>query len=183
MARLEQEGPSQDLVFDILSNPRRRYVLYHLQENEEPVELGPLSEAIAAWENNVDEDELTSQQRKRVYVSLYQTHIPKMADGGIIEYDSDAGTVRLSEEGRRFQQSLGHTEAEGRSWELYYLALSIVAGLVVLATVFDVGAFRDVAAATVGIAVTLAFGTLTLVHVLYRRYRHRNQSTTPFDIG
>jgi len=64
---------SQDVVFDILSSSRRRYVLYRLREAEGPVELTELAEQVAAWENDTETDQITEQERKRVYVSLYQT--------------------------------------------------------------------------------------------------------------
>lgn len=35
---------SQDTVFDILSNSRRRYVLYYLRQQTEPVQLTTLAE-------------------------------------------------------------------------------------------------------------------------------------------
>lgn len=183
MARSDQDELTQDSVFDILSNPRRRYILYHLQEADGAVELGDLSTEIAAWENDVEPDELTAQQRKRVYVSLYQTHVPKMADTDVIEYDQEESTVQLSAGWPTVRQSLGVDESEARNWELYYLGLSIVSALLIAATVLDVGIFQSVSAVTVGVVVTLSFGTLTLAHLFYRRLRHRNQISEWFRPG
>ena len=91
MSSSNTEQLSRDEVYDILSNARRRFVIYFLRDRREPVELSELSDRVAAWENDVPVEELTDQQVKRVYVSLYQTHIPKLEDTGIVEYDSDSG--------------------------------------------------------------------------------------------
>lgn len=84
-------------VFNILRNSRRRAVLDHLRTGDGASTLKELAEQIAAEENNLDVDQLSSQQRKRVYISLYQNHLKKMAEAGFIEYDSDRGTVELRE--------------------------------------------------------------------------------------
>jgi hypothetical protein len=65
MARSQQDSVSQDEIFDILSNGRRRYVLYHLREAEGPVKLEDLAQDLAAWENETTIDNLSKQQRKR----------------------------------------------------------------------------------------------------------------------
>jgi DNA-binding transcriptional ArsR family regulator len=40
---------SQDVIFDILSSPRRRYVLYYLRKEGGPIDLTQLAERVAAW--------------------------------------------------------------------------------------------------------------------------------------
>ena len=54
-----------------------------------------LAERVAAEENGVPREELSSAQRKRVYVSLYQTHVPKMEDAGLVDYDQETSMVSL----------------------------------------------------------------------------------------
>lgn len=54
---------------------------------------GELAEHIAAVENDVDRSEVTSTQRKRVYISLYQSHLPKLEEAGAIDFDENRGTV------------------------------------------------------------------------------------------
>ncbi|MFD1647790.1 DUF7344 domain-containing protein [Haloarchaeobius litoreus] len=83
-----------DIVFEIIRNERRRLVLQYLEEtDEETVALGELAEHIAAIENDTTEQALSAQQRKRVYVGLYQCHLPKMADSGIVEFNKNRGTI------------------------------------------------------------------------------------------
>ncbi|MFB6358651.1 MAG: hypothetical protein ABEJ96_06540, partial [Thiohalorhabdaceae bacterium] len=52
-------------------------------------ELGDLAEHIASIENDKPEVALSSTERKRVYVALYQCHLPKMDDIGVIDFDED----------------------------------------------------------------------------------------------
>lgn len=53
-----------------------------------------IAEEIAAWENDIPVDQLRSSQRQRVYISLYQSHLPKLADYDVIEYNQARGIVR-----------------------------------------------------------------------------------------
>lgn len=93
----EDERLSKDVIFELLKNRRRREVLAYLLEADETVTLGELAEQIAAWENDTSVNALNSDQRKRVYVALYQTHLPKMDDAGIVEYDQDRGLISLAD--------------------------------------------------------------------------------------
>jgi hypothetical protein len=54
-----------------------------------------MAEFIAAKENGIEIQQLSSSQRKRVYIGLYQCHLPKMASAGIIDFDKNRGTVEL----------------------------------------------------------------------------------------
>lgn len=90
-------GLPQDVVFGLLSAERRRRLLVFLDEIDGETTLNEAAEVIAAEENDVAVSELTSDQRKRVYVGLYQSHLPKLADAAVIEYDRDRGTIALNE--------------------------------------------------------------------------------------
>ncbi|MXR52963.1 hypothetical protein GRX03_15290 [Halovenus sp. WSH3] len=103
-------------VFELLSADRRQAVLLYLDTAEGTVQLGELAEHIASQECNCTPAELSSQQRKRAYVGLYQCHLPKMADAGVIDYDSDRGTIDLTERSDRLLEYL-YFEEEGGSEE------------------------------------------------------------------
>jgi len=96
MSRPDHDQLSQGEVYDLLSNARRRYVISYLRDRDEPVELTDLSRAVAAWENDTSVEELSDQQTKRVYVSLYQTHVPKLDDSGLVDYDQETGEIALT---------------------------------------------------------------------------------------
>lgn len=83
----------KDVIFGLLSVERRRRVIAYLDDNEGETTVGELAEEIAAIENNTEVRLLSSQQRKRVYVGLYQCHLPKLDDADVIEFDNARGTV------------------------------------------------------------------------------------------
>jgi DNA-binding transcriptional ArsR family regulator len=90
-----RSGLSRDVLFDLLRNRRRRLVMRYLGEHDR-AEIGELAEHVAAVENGTDPEALSSSERKRVYVSLYQSHLPKLAEAEVIDYDKERGTVGRS---------------------------------------------------------------------------------------
>ena len=82
-------------IFDLLKNRRRRMVIRFLRENDGEAVLNDLAEHIAAKENDTTVRQLSSDQRKRVYIGLYQCHLPKMDSLGVIDYDKNRGTIEL----------------------------------------------------------------------------------------
>lgn len=72
----------------ILGNDRRMFVIEFLRKSNGRADLRDLVEYIAKKEGNTNR-----KHRKSVYVSLMQTHIPKMEREGIIEFSH--GTIKL----------------------------------------------------------------------------------------
>ncbi|ADJ13532.1 DUF7344 domain-containing protein [Halalkalicoccus jeotgali] len=81
-------------VFDLLRKERRRYALYHLDQQEGTVPIEELTEQVARWEDD-SEDEPTTEEYERVELSLHHTHLPKTANAEFIEYDAEAGEVNV----------------------------------------------------------------------------------------
>ena len=104
-----QETLPKDVQYDILKNRRRRLVLGYLSEEEDPASLGTLSEHVAGIENDKHPRKLDSQERKRAYVGLYQCHLPRMHDAGVIDFNKDRGVV---ETGPHAEQLLPHVEED-----------------------------------------------------------------------
>lgn len=117
-------GLSMDARFEILKNSRRRMVLKELQEVDEPVKLAHLADRVTALENDTVVSSITSSERKRVYVALYQFHLPKMAKMGVINYDQDRGDVSLTENGRALYQEHEDRTGSHRRWDWVSLALA-----------------------------------------------------------
>lgn len=86
---------SKDTAFMILKNRRRREVLRYLAQADEVATLDTLARHIAAKENGIDERAISSSQRKRVYIGLYQAHLPKMDDAGVVAFDKHRGRIEL----------------------------------------------------------------------------------------
>ncbi len=166
MPNVSDEELSQDTLFSLLSNPRRRFILQYLSRVDTPVTLRSLSTGTAAWENETDAEDLTDQQRKRVQVSLYQTHIPALEDAGIIEYDSDSSEITLTKRADSLNIYLnGDVEEETRRWEVYYLALAAtgVVAYAVITLAVGVGEFWTT---VVGLVWLIGLAALAAAHYL-----------------
>lgn len=83
-------------VFSSLSTQRRRYVLYQLQDTPY-MQVDDLAVQIAAWEQDIPVDEVTADQCKRVQTDLVHSHLPKLDDYDIVDYDARSEAVRLTE--------------------------------------------------------------------------------------
>ena len=119
-----------DDCFDLLSNHRRRYALHYLQQQDDGVTLGELADQVAAWENGVDVRELTAAQRKRVYTSLQQVHLPRMDKLDVVEFDDREGHVRIGIAAEHLDVYLEIVTGNDVSWSTFYLGLVAVnAGL------------------------------------------------------
>ncbi|QLG27830.1 hypothetical protein HUG10_09815 [Halorarum halophilum] len=96
----DTEEPSDlpsDVVFGLLSAERRRNVLRYLHETDGEATIGEVAEYVGAEENGIEERRLSSTQRKRAYVGLYQNHLPKLDDANVIDYERARGTIELGE--------------------------------------------------------------------------------------
>jgi len=159
-AEQEPESLSLDLVFEILKNSRRREVIHYLRdrESDERVSLGELAEHVAAIENDTTTDQLTSSQRKRVYVGLYQCHLPKMDDMGVVDFNQDRGHVALAPQSECLTEYLDRpTEEEGVQWHRYYGSIS-AAGIAIVGLSLGVGLASGLVMGLLGLVVaTFAF--------------------------
>lgn len=107
--RPAERGLPLDETFEILKNRRRRCVLQYLNETDGPVSLSELAEQIAAWENGKDVRQITSSERKRVYVGLYQCHLPKMAGMDVVSFNKPRGVIERGENADCFEPYLQRT--------------------------------------------------------------------------
>lgn len=92
----EQDPTSipKDDAFHLLQNTRRRAVLrYMLEAGGDEFVMRDIAEAVAAWDHGTTVDRLRSAERQRAYISLYQSHLPKLAHHDVIDYDQDRGIV------------------------------------------------------------------------------------------
>ena len=134
-----REEVQLDVIFDILKNQRRRHVLRYLREHETTT-LSDLAEHVAALENDKDVRELTSSERKRVYVGLYQCHLPRMSDAGVIEFDSDRGRIELRDTADQLDEYLDVDDGPARPWHLYQLGLAVAGGATYVGSALLLGA-------------------------------------------
>ena len=121
----ETQELSRDETLEVLSNRRRRFAIHILkQQNGDLITVSELAEKIASWENGKTEADLTYRERKRVRNAIRQFHLPKMEDYGFIEYDSDRGTVRLTDVCSSTDFYIDSLTGRKIPWSIYYLGLS-----------------------------------------------------------
>ncbi|MBX0323135.1 hypothetical protein EGH21_08855 [Halomicroarcula sp. F13] len=151
-------------IFDVLRNERRRATLSVLPPDES-VSVSSLAEQVAAIENDTTPESLTERQRKRVYVSLHQSHLPKMDDLGIVAFDREAATVSLGPAGDDVGRYVDGV-ATSRAWYRYYAAIALAGlGLLLAQT-----ALLPAASTTpVAVVVLLAVGACSALHWVCER--------------
>lgn len=168
----------RDEVFDLLSNHRRRYTIHYCKSEEEPVSLSDLAEQITAWEQDKEIAEITSAERKTVYTSLQQTHLPTLAEAEMVHYEN--GEIKLTERANELDVYLDVVPSDSVPWGIYYVGLSGF-GFAVLAGLW-VGLVPTDPIPTLGwAALILALIAISAVVHVYqsRRYRLGEMETPP----
>ena len=114
-AKEGEAGLARTDIYDVLSNERRTMVLELLAASD-PRDLGDLAEEIAARETG--ERPPPRNKRTSVYVTLHQTHLPKLATLSIVEYDDREKVVSLGSRASTVlaQQEGGSTESAAPDW-------------------------------------------------------------------
>ncbi|ESP86909.1 DUF7344 domain-containing protein [Candidatus Halobonum tyrrellensis] len=168
MSDAETAGLSEDLAFTLLSNPRRRFVISYLSHHGSPVGIHELAEQIAAWESGTDVDELTREDRKKTYISLYQTHVPKLEEAGVVTYDDEERLVALTGDADEVTRYMTERH-DDRPWLRYYLALGVAGGVVAGAAAVDVPGFDALPDAYVALGLAAGFLLLAGYHYLETR--------------
>ncbi|WP_331235573.1 DUF7344 domain-containing protein [Natronorarus salvus] len=163
---------SKDDTFHILQNERRRRVLAYLADTDGPVDMRDIAEQVAAWEHDTTVQQLSSDQRQRVYIALYQSHLPKLADFGLIHYNRSRGIVErtpLADEVTAYLLNDTAADADDdaparEEWLRYYTAVTGLSAVAVVAV--WAGLVPLISGVGVAVAVTVAYGVLTLALAL-----------------
>ena len=129
-------GIPETEIHDLLRNERRRQVIKQLQDTVGKTTLRDLAESIA--ERETGESPPPKNIRNSVYNSLHQTHLPKLDDRGIVEYESDRKTIRLTEDARSVDVYMEVVTPYGITWSEYYSLLGTLSLAVVLAALVGV---------------------------------------------
>ncbi|WP_266079617.1 DUF7344 domain-containing protein [Haladaptatus caseinilyticus] len=178
----ETESLSRDVVFQLLSNQRRRYALHHLRQCDGPVEIGDLARQIAAWENDITKQGVTSQQRKRAYNTLQQAHLPKLDETGFIHYDPARGTVALTEKAETLAVYLELAPSNDLPWSEYYFVLGCVSLALVTGAWLDAGPLGLIPDFGWAVALATCVTFSGAINIYYHRNHYRGHTEVPeFD--
>lgn len=132
--RTDDPLPETD-IHEILSNDRRRLVLEHLRDHPREVSLRDLAERIAEAETN--ESPPPNNIRNSVYVSLHQSHLPRLDEMGLVDYDVDRKTISLRKPARQANIYMEVVTRYGITWSTYYRTLGTIAMLTVVLSAVD----------------------------------------------
>lgn len=158
---------TQEEIHDVLRNRRRRRVLQELQQNVGQLTVKGLAEAIAEAETG--ESPPPRNIRQSVYNSLHQTHLPKMDELNLVEYDRNRKTVSMEPNIRQVDLYMEVVTPYSITWAEFYQLLLVLALLSIV--VLETG-ILDVAAVTPLVLSTLFLSVLVL-STIYRLWSRR----------
>ncbi|WP_144903738.1 DUF7344 domain-containing protein [Halobellus captivus] len=177
-ADLAPDGERLDAseIHDVLRNDRRRLVLERLRAGEGVETVSDLAEQIGAVE--AGESPPPRKVRQSVYVSLHQTHLPKLDELGIVEYDPDGKTVTIADNAADVAVYMEVVPQYGISWAEYYLGLGLLGGLSLLAVAIGVPIFRTLSPRFIAVGLSLALVVSALYQLIDQQssFLHRRQN-------
>ncbi|MFC7137327.1 hypothetical protein ACFQRB_14460 [Halobaculum litoreum] len=135
----------------------------------ESAEIGELAEHVAAWENGVDVAEVDSTQRRRAYVALHQTHLPRLDEAGVLRYESTREEIELTETGEDLRVYMDVVRGNDIPWSEFYLGLSAFAAALVTVAWLDFYPFSIGGDAAYAALVVALFAATSVVHLVRSR--------------
>lgn len=93
----ERERPiSPDRILSAVGNEYRRAVLNSLNSASDGIlEYEALVEHVADRVRDDDSDQETEEHRQRIRIALHHTHLPKLEEVRIIDYEGETGDVQF----------------------------------------------------------------------------------------
>lgn len=158
----------KDDLFHLLQNERRRLVLRYLAETDGPAEMRDIVEQVTAWEHNTTVQQLMSDQRQRVYIALYQSHLPKLADFGIITYNQSRGIVQRTPLADQITPYLTHDQTLDRSsepetkWVQYYVGVTTFSALLISSVWIGFESLLSFSNIALPLVITLLYAVVTV---------------------
>jgi hypothetical protein len=168
---------SDDELFHLLQNSRRRAVIRYLRGREGPIRMRDVAEQVAAWEHDTTVAHLSSDERQRVYIALYQSHLETLEDAGVIDYNKPRGVIHprplldrvaiYIDAGRRVragdaEKADDDTGNAHDGWTRRYVGVSVVGSLLLVGTTIDITGLGTLSTFGTSVLILLAFSALTL---------------------
>jgi hypothetical protein len=86
-----------DVIFDVLTNHRRRFAFYYLQEQGGVGDVDSLVNQVLSWEQNQPIEVISGEEHDRVKAEFYHSHLPKLEESRLIEFDQRSETIRYAD--------------------------------------------------------------------------------------
>jgi hypothetical protein len=151
-----------------LRNERRRYAIKQLRMHLEPVSVRELSERVAEEESG--ESPAPRNLRESVYNSLHQTHLPKLDERDVIEYDRDRKMVELLVDANQVNAYMEVASGYGVTWATLYRTLGVGSLLAIVAVNANAPLLSAVPTLVVAVVCLVAFGLATTYELWSSRY-------------
>lgn len=161
-----QSQLSKSDIFGVLQNDRRRLILELLHKNEK-LSIRSLSEEIARFESGAEEP--NSSIRKSIYISLLQTHIPKLESLNVITYNREEDSIELLPAAHDFDLYVETVKKGDIPWSQFYLGLSMFAIVGCFAILTDVVRWITSSQWMFFISIIFLASSLTHMHQIYKR--------------
>ena len=166
----------------LLPNGRRRLDVHALKRIEDPDAHAELCAHVAAWETETEPEEIDREDRRSVYVTLRRTHLPKLDEKNVIQFDESENTVQSTE---LLDNIEVHTEVlheKEISWSLYYLGLAGVCGLLLVAVITEAPLFDLFEPIHVGLFAAGIFFVSAAAHHFVERHSRFGVTQKPPEI-
>ena len=171
---------SQETVFKVLSNRRRRFAIHAIKHADGVIEVAELSERITAWEHGIDPSDVQYEDRRTIHTTLTRTHLPMLDEIGVIEYDAEANLVEPTTVLEDLDIYIEVLRGKEVPWSQYYIGLSALAGVVLLAVAVEAPLFVALEPLDAGVFTVTAFVVSSIVHYYYgERARLGNEEKPP----
>ncbi len=98
--------PPLETVIDVCRHKHRRIVLAKLANRQQSLSINELTDAITRHNHHMPPTEADDETVKRIQIGLQQVHLPKLANAGFIQYDSELQVVEPTAQVRREESHL-----------------------------------------------------------------------------
>lgn len=101
-----------DQLSHIISNSRRRQVIKIVSSEPtgESMYLEEIAEMMCKQKHNMEEVNRANKEYKRIYISLYQTHCPKLHNSEVVKWDSEDSRMIKTDNTEPVAQLIGVME-------------------------------------------------------------------------
>ena len=100
------EALSPDTALRLISHAYRRALLDCLYHHDCSLALADAAEAVVEMNDDRPIQEIPAEDVKKVYVSLYHSHIPKLSDREVVQYEQERDLVSLTDRGEELVEAM-----------------------------------------------------------------------------
>ena len=100
------EELSTSTALSLISHSYRRALLKCLSQHDSALSLADAAEAVVEKNTNRTLQDIPADEVKNVYLSLYHSHVPKLADRDVVQYGQERDLVTLTNRGEELVEAM-----------------------------------------------------------------------------